>query len=156
MEGTILCPPRRVKPRFLRWPLARAVFVFRLAPMADTRGKAALMEAFERLFARAASKLNVEFTPQDLEEAKRNFAERFEQILGAMDQVQAPAISDELLGRMESAIDELSPASIAAHLAAVPLGMHMQESLRQLALKAAEQRVLEHLVLQADDRYGGN
>jgi hypothetical protein len=114
------------------------------------------MEAFERLFARAAGKLNVEYSPQDLEEAKRHFAERYEQILGTMDQVQAPGVSEELLTRMEGAIDDLSPASIAAHLAAVPLGMHMQETLRQLALKAAEHRVLEHLVQQADDRYGGN
>jgi hypothetical protein len=34
--------------------------------------------------------------------------------------------------------------------------MHVHEALQQIALRAAEQKLLEHLAQQADDRYGGN
>jgi len=57
---------------------------------------------------------------------------------------------------MEAAIDELSPAYIAAHLATGPLALHVQEFIRSIAVRAAEQRVLEHLANRADDTYGGN
>ena len=57
---------------------------------------------------------------------------------------------------LEAAIDELSPAYIAAHLATAPLAIHVQEFMRSLAMRAAEQRLLEHLADRADDSYGGN
>ncbi len=49
-----------------------------------------------------------------------------------------------------------TPAAIAAHLASGPLVLHLQEVMRQITLRAAEQRLLERLVTQADERYGGN
>jgi len=33
---------------------------------------------------------------------------------------------------------------------------HVQELIRQLALRAAEQRLAEHMANQADDAFGGN
>jgi hypothetical protein len=124
--------------------------------MPEARGREALLAAFDRLFERAARKLNVELTPEDREEAKRNFSARYEEVLRLVDDAAAPGVPDALLQRMETAIDELSPASVAAHIATVPLAMHVQETLRQIALRAAEQKVLEHYVQRADDRYGGN
>jgi hypothetical protein len=124
--------------------------------MSQPRGKEALMTAFDRLFERAADKLKIECTAEERDAAKRHFAERYEEALRLVDQARLPAISEEVLARMETAIDELSPALIAAHLATVPLAVHVQEVMRQIALRAAEQRLLEHLVTQTDDRYGGN
>jgi hypothetical protein len=57
---------------------------------------------------------------------------------------------------MEAAIDELPPAYVAAHLATGPLALHVQEFMRSLAVRAAEERLLEHLADRADDSYGGN
>jgi hypothetical protein len=57
---------------------------------------------------------------------------------------------------MESAIDDLSPAHIAGYLAVGPLAVHLHKVMRSIAAKAAEQRLLEQLITQADDRYGGN
>jgi hypothetical protein len=57
---------------------------------------------------------------------------------------------------MEDAIDNLSAAQVVGYLAAIPLAHQAQEMLRAIAYRAAEQRLLEHLVSQADDRYGGN
>lgn len=57
---------------------------------------------------------------------------------------------------MEEAIDHLSPAQVVGYLAAIPLAHQTQEMLRTVAYRAAEQRLLEHLINQADDTYGGN
>jgi hypothetical protein len=57
---------------------------------------------------------------------------------------------------MESAIAQLSPAELAGVIASVPLAQQTQEMLRGIAFQQAEQRLLEHFALQADDRYGGN
>jgi hypothetical protein len=124
--------------------------------MTDVRGKAALLVAFDRLFERAATKLNFECTPEEREAAKHSFVERYQQALELVDQAELPAIPEPTLADMECAIDQLSPAFIAAHIATVPLAVHVQESMRQLAVRAAQQRLLEHLATQADDTYGGN
>jgi hypothetical protein len=124
--------------------------------MTEVHGREALLAAFERLFQRAASKLNADCTPEDRDEAKRNFAARFDEALRLIEEGEMPEIPGKTLERMESAIDELSPAAVAAHLATIPLALHVHETLRQLALRAAEQKVLEHLAGQTDNRYGGN
>jgi hypothetical protein len=124
--------------------------------MTDVHGRAALLAAFDRLFQRAASKLHVDCTPEERDEAKRHFAARYDEALRLVEQAEMPEIPEQTLERMETAIDELSPAAVAAHLATIPLARHVHEALRQIALRAAEQKLLEHLAGQADDRYGGN
>jgi hypothetical protein len=57
---------------------------------------------------------------------------------------------------MEEAIQKLSPADLVGLLASVPLASQAQEMLRQLAYRAAEQRLLDHYIRSADDRYGGS
>ena len=124
-------------------------------PEAPT-GREALLTAFERLFERATSKLNVTCTPEEKEEARRSFVERYGDALQMVEQADLPPISESMMTRMEAAIDDLSPASIAAHLATGPLALHVQEFMRTLALRAAEQRLIEQLAGRADDTYGGN
>jgi hypothetical protein len=124
--------------------------------MTNVRGRAAVLMAFDRLFERAARKLNFACTAEEREAAKRSFTERYQQALALVDQADLPAIPEPTLADMDSAIDALSPAFIAAHIATLPLAVHVQESMRQVALRAAEQRLLHHLATQADDGYGGN
>src|SRR5262249_13533536 len=115
-------------------------------PMTNLRGRESLLTAFDRLFDRAASKLNFTCSAEEREAAKRSFSERFEQALALVDRADVAAMPEPMLERLESAIDELSPAVIAGHIAAVPLAMHLQEVTRQIAVRAAEQKVLEHFV----------
>ena len=123
--------------------------------MTETRGRKALLTAFDRLFQRAAHKLNFSCTPEEPDEAKQRFVERYDEVLRVIDQGEL-ALAESAVSRMEAAIDELSPAAVAGHLATGPLVLHLQETMRQIALRAAEQRLLEQLAGRADDRYGGN
>jgi hypothetical protein len=61
-----------------------------------------------------------------------------------------------VLTEMKAAIGRLSSADLAAMIAAVPLAQQTQEMLRGLAYRDAERKLVEHLVAQADTRYGGN
>lgn len=124
--------------------------------MTLSTGRKALLSAFDRLFERAASKLNLECTAQEKDEARRYFVERCDAALRLVDQADVAGISEPTMVQMEAAIDGLSPTFIAAHLATVPLALHVQEVMRQIALRAAERRVLEHLATQVDETYGGN
>lgn len=124
--------------------------------MPELQGREALLAAFDRLFERAARKLNFELTPEAREEAKRAFMERYEQALSMVDHAKMPQIPEAALERMEQSIEDLSPAVIAGLIATVPLAVHVQDVMRQVAMQAAEQRLLEHLVTQADTTYGGN
>jgi hypothetical protein len=124
--------------------------------MTSTTGREVLLTAFDRLFAKAAEKLHLECTPEERDEAKRFFSERYDEALQLLDNAEFPAIDEPVMARMEAAIDELSPAYIAAHLATGPLALHVQEFMRSIAVRAAEQRVLEHLANRADESYGGN
>lgn len=119
-------------------------------------GKDALLNAFDHLFERAAAKLHVECSAEEKAEAKRNFSERFSAALEIAGQISVPEIPREVIGAMEQAIDQLSPAQVVGYLASIPLAQQAQEMLRTIAYRAAEQRLLEHLVSQADDKYGGN
>jgi len=119
-------------------------------------GKDALLNAFDHLFEKAAAKLHVQCSPEEKEEAKRNFAERFSAALDIAGQVPVPEIPPEVMTAMEQAIDRLSPAQVVGYLAAIPLAQQAQEMMRTIAYRAAEQRLLEHIFKQADDKYGGN
>jgi hypothetical protein len=119
-------------------------------------GKEAMLLAFDRLFDRAAAKLHVDCKEEDKAEAKQHFAERFSALLDLAAQVTVPAIPDEVVRSLEEAIDDLSPAQIVEHLATIPLVSQAQQVLRTIAYRDAEQRVLEHLISQADTTYGGN
>lgn len=119
-------------------------------------GKEAVLLAFDRLFDKAAAKLRFDCSEDEKEEAKRHFAERFSAALDIAGQVTVPKIPEEVMQSMETAIDHLSPAQVVGYLAAVPLAHQTQEMLRTLAYRAAEQRLLEHLIEQAEDKYGGN
>ena len=124
--------------------------------MSEPTGREVLLTAFDRLFDRATEKLSLECTAEERAEAKRFFTERYDDALQVLDQAQFPAIDEPVMANMEAAIDKLSPAYIAAHLATGPLALHVQEFMRSLAVRAAEQRVLEHLASRAEDAYGGN
>jgi hypothetical protein len=119
-------------------------------------GKETVMVAFDRLFDKAAAKLHLECGDGEKEEAKRHFFERFSATLDVAGQVTVPKIPEEVMRSMEEAIDHLSPAQVVGHLAAIPLVHQTQEMLRTIAYRAAEQSLIEHLISQADDRYGGN
>ena len=119
-------------------------------------GREALLQAFDRLFDAAAKKLNVVCTPEERAEAKEQFASRFEHALGLAQKVEIGELPSEVLAAMEAAIAQLSSAELAGVIASVPLAQQTQEMLRAIAFRQAEQRLLEHFALQADDRYGGN
>jgi len=57
---------------------------------------------------------------------------------------------------METAIEEVSPAEIVGYLATAPLANQVQETMKAIAMRTAEQRLLEHYLSQADESYGGN
>jgi hypothetical protein len=124
--------------------------------MTEPTGRDALLSAFDRLFDRAATKLNIECSESERAEAKKSFTDRYAEALNVLEKADFPAIPEPAMEHMEQAIDGLSPAYIAAHLATGPLALHVQEFMRQIALRAAEQRLLEHLTSQTDDRFGGN
>jgi hypothetical protein len=119
-------------------------------------GRDAVLQAFDRLFDRAAAQLHVDCTVEEKEQAKQQFAERVSSALEVAAQVAVPGIPPEVMQTMESAIDHMSPAQLVGYLASIPLVQQVQEMLQQIAYRAAEQRLLDHLVRQADDRYGGN
>ncbi len=119
-------------------------------------GKEAVLQAFDRLFDKAAAKLRIECNEGEKAEAKRHFAARFSAALDVAGEISMPEIPEDVMRGMEEAIDHLSPAQVVGYLAAIPLAHQAQEMLRTIAYRAAEQRLLDHLVGQADDRYGGN
>lgn len=124
--------------------------------MTSPTGREVILSAFDRLFDRAADKLRLECSPEERAEAKRSFTERYDEALQMLDRVDFPAIEEAHLSRMEAAVDELPPAYVAAHLATGPLALYVQEFMRSLAVRAAQERLLDHLADRADDTYGGN
>jgi hypothetical protein len=119
-------------------------------------GKDALLQAFDRLFDKAARKLAVECSEEQKEEAKRSFEERFSKLLEALQQLEMRELPDEVVKSMEESIERLSSPDLVAMLASMPLAAQAQQLLRQLAYQAAEQRLLEHYISTAEDKYGGN
>lgn len=119
-------------------------------------GRDAILAAFDELFDVAAKKLNVAVTPEERDEARAGFANRFGKALDLVDEVDADALPHGVLEEMKAAVDRLSMAELAGVVASIPLAQQTQEMLRTIAVRQAEQRLLEHLAQQADDRYGGN
>jgi len=115
-----------------------------------------MLLAFDRLFDKAAFKLRIACNDDEKQEARRQFAERFSAALDVAGEMTMPPLPDAVMQDMEAAIEQLSPAQVVGYLAAIPLVQQTQEMLRMIAHRAAQQRLLEHLVSQADDRYGGN
>jgi hypothetical protein len=124
--------------------------------MTEISGKDAILSAFDRLFDKAASKLEIAFTDEEKEEVKRSFAERFDHALQIASVAKFPSFPESVLEDMEHTIEEISPAEIAGHLATAPLARQVQETMKYIAMRAAEQRLLEHYLGQADESYGGN
>ena len=123
---------------------------------AHMTGREALLRAFDRLFEKAAKKLSIECSDGEKAEAKQRFEERFSMVLDALKQLDLPELSDQAVAGMEEAIDNLSPADMAGLLATVPLVPQAQEMMRLMAYRTAEQRLLQHYVSTASDKYGGN
>jgi ABC-type branched-subunit amino acid transport system substrate-binding protein len=119
-------------------------------------GREALLATFDRLFDKAAQKLNLTCTPEERAEAKQQFEQRFEAALEIARGVEVREMPTEVLDQMEQAIERLSPAEIVGLLASVPLAHQTHDMLRAIAFRAAEQRLLEHYISQADTKYGGN
>lgn len=115
-----------------------------------------VLKAFDRLFDRAAAKLRVQVTEEEKQEARRDFAERAAQAIDFFAQMGVLEIPEEVMQHMEAALDQLSPAQLIGYLAALPLVHQAQEMMRQLAYQAAQQKLLERMIEQADDTYGGN
>jgi len=119
-------------------------------------GKEAMLQAFDRLFDRAAKKLHVDCSTEEKEAAKKQFEDRFAALLQGLERVHVQEVPDEVITGMEGAIDRISPTEVVGLLASIPLAHQGHEMMRSVAYRAAEQRLLEHLIGQADDRYGGN
>ncbi|MBI3770959.1 MAG: hypothetical protein HY271_21015 [Deltaproteobacteria bacterium] len=119
-------------------------------------GREWIEKAFDRLFDTAARKLSVECGAAEKDEARRRFEERFSTLLDALKQLDLRELPEEAVQGMEEAIEKLSGVELVALLASVPLVTQAQEMLRMLAYRAAEQRLLDHYIRSADDRYGGS
>lgn len=119
-------------------------------------GREAMLQAFDRLFDRAAQKLKVACNEDEKATAKKQFEERFAAVLETVAQVNVGEMPDEVIQTMEAAIDRISPTEVVGLLASIPLAHQGQEMLRQVAYRAAEQRLLDHLIQQAGNEYGGN
>jgi hypothetical protein len=119
-------------------------------------GREAMLQAFDRLFERAAKKLHVECSPDEKETAKKQFEDRFAALLDGLEKVTINEVPDEVIAGMESAIDRITPTEVVGLLASIPIAHQGHEMMRQVAYRAAEQRLLDHLIGQADERYGGN
>jgi hypothetical protein len=119
-------------------------------------GREAILDAFGRLFDVAAAKLGVAVSPTERTEAKDQFAERFASALELCDHAETPAFPPEVLSELEAQIGRVSPVELAGVLASMPLVRQVQEMLGALAYQQAQQKMLEHLAMQADTQYGGN
>jgi hypothetical protein len=119
-------------------------------------GRDAILDAFDRLFTAAATKLSVEVSPQEHADAKQQFAERFAAMLELTEKFESPPIPPEVVTEMEAQIRRISPVELAGVLAAIPLAQQAQDMMRAVAFQHAQQKMLEHLAMQADTRYGGN
>lgn len=120
------------------------------------KGKEVVLQVFDRLFDRAARKLDLDCDAGARDEARQQFVDRFAFALDAADEFGLDSVPEEVTQSMESALESLSPAQVAGHLASIPIAHHAQQMLRAMAFRAAEQRLLRHLIDQADDTYGGN
>lgn len=127
-----------------------------MVTLAEENVNSTLLQVFDRLFDKAIAKLNLECSEDERREARENFALRFREALDVVQNAGVGDVTADAANEMESTINDLSPAHIAGYLAVGPLAVHLHKVMRSLAAKAAEQRLLDQLIEQADDRYGGN
>lgn len=127
-----------------------------MVTVAEETMSSTLAQVFDRLFDKAIGKLNLECSEDERKEARESFALRFREALELIQNAGAGSVSAAALSEMEASIDDLSPAHIAGYIAVGPLAVHLHKVMRSIAAKAAEQKLLEQLIEQADDRYGGN
>ncbi len=116
----------------------------------------AILAAFDELFDAAAAKLAISCTPEERAQAREHFAKRFDRALELAGTVEMAELPRPVLDEMKAAVERLPMAELAGVVASIPLAQQTQEMLRAIATRQAEQRLLEHLALEADDRYGGN
>lgn len=121
-----------------------------------TKSKEMVLGAFDRLFDKASAKLGIQCDDSDRAVAKQLFEERFATAIEVADNLNISELPDEVMRSMEESIDQLSPAQVVGYIAAMPLARQAQLLMQQISFQAAEQRLIEHLVSQADERYGGN
>jgi hypothetical protein len=119
-------------------------------------GRQAILDAFDRLFEAAMSRLNVASTPEERAEARARFAERMRPALDAVDAAQKLELPPTAIDDMRQAIERLTPAEVAELVATIPLAQRTQAMLQTLALEQAHDRLLEHLTSQASSKYGGH
>ena len=115
-----------------------------------------MLQAFDRLFAKTANKLQISYTGEELAEAKERFAEKMQKVFDIFETTPFEPMTPGAVEEMESAIDELSPSQVVAQLATLPLVQQVQMALQRLAYRAAEQKMIEHALDQVDTTYGGN
>lgn len=116
----------------------------------------AMLNAFARLFIKTANKLQIPYTQAELSAAVEHFGERMAKVLDVLAEAPDDFLPREAQELMEAAINDLSPTQVVGQIAALPLIQHSQMLLQHLARRAAEQRLLEHALAQADSTYGGN
>lgn len=119
-------------------------------------GRDALLDAFDRLFSVAATRLQVTVTPAEAAHAREQFTERFAAALDLTGRLETQGLPPEVLAEMAAQVTRLSPIELAGIVAAIPLAQQAQEMLRAAAVEHAQQKMLEHLARHADTRYGGN
>ena len=119
-------------------------------------GREALLGAFDRLFDAAAAKLEVSVSAEDRTEAREHFQDRFAALLDLTARFESPTLPAEVVDEMEAQVRRTSAIELAGVVASIPLARQAQEMLRAVALSHAQQKMLEHLAMQADTRYGGN
>lgn len=119
-------------------------------------GKDMLLAAFDELFDAAMTKLDASCTDAERSEARDQFRHRFSGVLEAVRTLDVPEMPREAMDQMKGAIGELSPAQLAGMVASIPLAQQTQEMLRAVAVRQAQQKMLESMAMQADTRWGGN
>lgn len=117
-------------------------------------GREALLLAFDELFDVALARLHATCTPAERSEARARFQEHFRSVLDLGATVEIPEIPREALAEMRAMLEGLSPAALAGVMASIPIAQQTQALVRRIARRRAEQRMLEHLVSQADTRWG--
>ncbi len=115
-----------------------------------------MLAAFDTLFDAAVERLNAEATAEERDDARARFVERFGGVLDLTSEIQVDELPGAVLDEMRAAIRGLSTAELAGTMASLPLAQQTQAMLRTLAVRQAQQKVLEHLASQADTTYGGN
>jgi hypothetical protein len=122
-----------------------------------TTGRQAILDAFDQLFDAATSHLQATCTAEERTAARTQFAERLGPVLDALESAKALALDEAEMGEMRRAVEQLSPADVAALVASIPLAQRTHERLRALAYERAREQMLLQLTASAEPSpYGGH